>query len=267
MPDANHSRDMRREESSEQDTLAAAGMAVQQDDDYLSIQKAARQAGVSRAFVLSWIRNGFIDAKTSQHGWMVRAGDIEAARRGAEDAREGYAAEEVRQDSANEHEDTLVSERQQHLLAIPASQHSKEAMLAPFAEFIRDQADVVQEQAETIGWLQAELRRMRELVQAQESVQHAEATQPAPATEARDTAEAPLEDVPLSPLDVIAADPFSEEAAQARIMIEETERKITDMWDEQIQRRSRHIDARSQRQHDDTWVRRIVSSWKRQGAV
>lgn len=237
---------------------------VQRDDDVLTIQDAARRAGVSRAFVLSWIRNGFIEAQTSKQGWLVRAGDIEVARQNAEDSRAGHSVDHPDQNREEIGEDTVLEERQ-HLPMLAASRYGHDMSVSPFAEFIREQADVLQEQAETIGWLQAELRRLRDA--AAGTPASPENSQP---NDAQDTVEAsaePVDEAPLGPLDVIAADPFSEEAAQARIMIEETERKITDLWDEHAQRRSRHLESRSPNQSDATWIRRIVSSWKNQEAI
>ncbi len=71
------------------DPRAIGDSEVFQNDDLLTIHAAARLAGVSRASVLSWIRNGFITAQTSPQGWMVRAADIEKARDGADEARLG----------------------------------------------------------------------------------------------------------------------------------------------------------------------------------
>jgi hypothetical protein len=239
---------------------------VQQDNDFLTIQDAARRCGVSRAFVLSWIRNGFIEAQTSKQGWLVRAGDIEAARQNAEDSRMGYGAEYTDQDREDSGEDTLLEERQ-HIPVLATLRQSPDLMTSPVAEFMREQSDVIQEQAETIGWLQAELRRLRDSGDGEQASQD-EALSASEPEAAQMTTES-VDETPLGPLDIIAADPFSEEAEQARVMIEETEQKITDMWHEHAQRRSRHLDSRDDfktrhnRQADDTWIRRIVGSWKK----
>src|SRR5690606_28568201 len=135
-------------------------------DDLLTIHEAARTAGVSRASVLSWIRNGFIEGETSPQGWMVRAGDIDKARDGADEARIGHmvAVDDYEKSDRLTVDAVQTSEVSKAILPRPGlfrhsgGQHN-DTLLAPLAEFVRDQADVVQEQAETIGWLQAELRR------------------------------------------------------------------------------------------------------------
>ena len=274
-------------------------VSVQNDDDLLTIQVAARRAGVSRASVLSWIRNGFISAQTSPNGWMVRAGDIEQARDGADEARrgtdvDGGLSEESRSLAPDAEQ---VSEQSRSLASRPVDSgygrdRQSDAFLAPLAEFVRDQADVVQEQAETIGWLQAELRRAQqqlEEIEARKAAAEASEVEPAlPVHEEEGTdlfqserapmsypdpfasigqadAFAPVKDVHAASYDIIAADPFSEEAARARMMIEETERKITDLWAEQQQKQERHSRSHShQSTHDDSWLRRIVHSWKKQ---
>lgn len=268
------------------DPRAISDSVVFQNDELLTIHAAARRAGVSRASILSWIRNGFITAQTSPEGWLIRAGDIEKARDGADEARLGRAVDvEVLESST-----TLVADAEQTSertrLLVPRSGHvlqpqdqSADAFLAPLAEFVRDQADIVQEQAETIGWLQAELRRARQQLESAEE----ETTQTDEATENETEDEAdpagwdfdpftdPLptqDDADMLQSAIMDSDPFSDEPDEVRLMIEDTERKIINLWDEQHQLTSRHVRSHEESEASSgSWVRRLMSSWRKNDAA
>lgn len=254
---------------------------IQRDDELLSIEAAARRAGVARATVLGWIRNGFIDARTSKRGWEVRAGDIEPALQAANEARLGLHRDDMGRTghAGSQDEEQAVDLVRDDATAAAVAQ-SPEPYLAPFAEFVREQADIVQEQAETIGWLQAELRKTREELAAlrhnppeagQENLstpEPADSQNVTPDFQAAPAEVPPAHDEALEPsslYDIIAADPFSDEADNARKMIEESERKISALWEEQVQQQQHHSRPQPSRQpDDDRWLRRLVTSWKRQ---
>lgn len=272
------------------------GMVVQNDDEMLPIHDAVRRAGVSRAALLSWIRNGFIEAKTSPQGWVVRAGDVEVAQRSANEARMGlqYSEEDRLDPRVHQTDSERVLETTSALVPRAGSPQASNQQLgntlfAPLAEFVRDQADVVQEQAETIGWLQAELRRAREQLEAREaaeasaSITEPEApheTEPEAATppdqgsviaDLRDqfaqsksgTDKAQPSDERTMLFEAIEQDPFSDEAARARMAIEESERRISGMWEEHEERRIRHTAEPAPSTEEQSWLKWLTTPWKR----
>jgi hypothetical protein len=236
---------------------------IENEDAMLSVQSAARQAGVSRTTVVGWIRNGFIDAITSRDGWLVRAGDIERARQNADETRRGLSHSSKDRETSSGNTQGLARVQDD---ASRQARTLEEGDLAPLSEFLREQAGIVQEQAETIGWLQAELRLARERLESleQSELDHSVVNK----TEVQDTTRgaqskyyAEKHDSKLdltAYYNVIEEDPFSEEAAQARQMIEKTERKIQGMWSEQEERRARHIQARVTT-NEVSWFKRLTS--------
>lgn len=276
--------------------FSSDGMVVQNEDELLPIHVAAHRAGISRAALLSWIRNGFIEAQTSKQGWVVRAGDVEPAQRSADDARMGmqYSLESRLNPRVHEADRERVVETTSALAPDTRSPQASDhqignTLFAPLAEFVRDQADVVQEQAETIGWLQAELRRAREQLEERESEQvstdvsedeaqseskpevaaasgdgsvidglRAQFAQSEPGLNA-----AQPEDDHSMLFSVIEQDPFSDEAARARMVIEESERRISGLWDEHEELRMRHTAEPARSTEEQSWLKWLTMPWKR----
>jgi len=284
-----------KEHSADTDLSLPGQIVIQDGDELLTIHDVARSAGVSRAAVLSWIRKGLVSAQASSDGWVIRAGDVEAARRSAEDARLGshHNPEERMDLRASTLDSEIIVETTSAILPVGGSPRKsirqlEDQVFAPLAGFVRDQADVIQEQAETIGWLQAELRRSKEQLESsafQSSTQPEEAGPGELATcefdpfsvpqqikvEAVDkgdskAAEAAESDDRALLYDTIENDPFSEEASHARMMIEETDRRIAAMWSDQEAQRKRHVIVQARNPEEASWLKWLISPLKRREA-
>lgn len=210
-------------------------------DEMITLGEAAQRAGVTRSTVLRWIRDGYVPAVTSPEGWMIDPTHIDAAL-AADDARYEMpgpvlvpqvetAIDDAVQASSSAL--TALSER-------PAARTTPlaEAVIAPVVDLVREQIDVVHDQAETIGWLQSEVRAAREqiaeladkadpiseMAPEEDAVEHLPSTfraGPAPTTNA---------DLPIFDFGVVASDADSDEDARAQVMIQETESKLEAMW-------------------------------------
>lgn len=130
-------------------------------DTPLTVLEASRRAGVTQSAIIRWIRNGYLTATPSANGWQIPASELAQAAQAADEAR-----------------GTAPVPRAKHPSLVPAptptpirdsvvrranevtQQEIGERIVAPLAELIRDQIDVVHDQAEVIGWLQAERSRL-----------------------------------------------------------------------------------------------------------
>lgn len=269
----------------------------------LSLADAARRAGVTRSAILRWIRSGYLPAETSTDGWMIHAGQLDAARDADERSRLGIGMDEIAHEPVNLNRvDTISAVALRTFPAPRPFEPLTDAVVSPLAELIRDQADVVQDQAETIGWLQSELRHMREHLSRLEAAstdddipdddapaaeEHPDGSLDEPettpeqemGTDAPDdlfamfgeppaqTSDQDLESfrIGLSSLDI-----FSDEAARVRMEIEKTERRINELWREQGLHSELHASkftSEPEQPQDQevqrSWLQRVITPWKR----
>jgi excisionase family DNA binding protein len=163
--------------------------SVEHDEIYepesLTVLQAARRAGVTQSAIIRWIRNGYLPATSSSNGWQIPASKLEEAHAAA-DASRGTgpvprqtgprlvpAPADLRQSLA------VQAQEQPGRLGVVG-----EAIVSPLVELIRDQGDVVHDQAEVIGWLQAERSRLTaQLIELKQQEQQEQLTErePAPA--------------------------------------------------------------------------------------
>jgi hypothetical protein len=143
----------------------------------LSVLGAARRAGVTQSAILRWIRNGYLQATPSSNGWQIPAHLLDDAQRAA-DAGRGTGPVPRRASPTLEPSPTPIRRSMEtRAVEIPTAMPSGletigESVVAPLAELIRDQIDVVHDQAEVIGWLQAERARLRQEVEVLKSLEH-----------------------------------------------------------------------------------------------
>lgn len=266
-------------------------------EEMLTLADAARRAGVTRSAILRWIRSGYLAAETSTDGWMIDAGQLDAARDADERSRLGIGMDKTAHEPVDTSRVNTISSVALRTFPAPRPfEPLTDAVVSPLAELIRDQSDIVQDQAETIGWLQSELRQMREHLSKLEAESsavdasaddepeppgHADlfATTPEPETEAPEDLFAIFEEQPAKTsdqdlesfeIDAPATDIFSDEAARTRMAIEETERRINQLWREQeanSQLRASRLAAepdQPQEQEDQrSWIKRVFTPWNR----
>lgn len=131
------------------------------EGETLSVLEAARRAGVTQSAILRWIRNGYLAATPSPNGWQIPADQLDAAARAADEAR--GTGPVPRRTAPNLEPVPLPIRRSMETRAVetrPQLDAIGENIVSPLAELIRDQIDVVHDQAEVIGWLQAERARL-----------------------------------------------------------------------------------------------------------
>lgn len=160
--------------------------SVEHDETYesesLTVLQAARRAGVTQGAIIRWIRNGYLPATSSSNGWQIPVRKLAEAQAAADESRGTGpvprqagprllpAPADLRRSLA-----TQAQEQPARLDVIG------EALVSPLVELIRDQGDVVHDQAEVIGWLQAERARLAAQVAELQSQEPAPVSQPAPA--------------------------------------------------------------------------------------
>lgn len=148
----------------------------------LTVLQAARRAGVTQSAIIRWIRNGYLPATSSSNGWLIPADKLEEAHAAADESRgTGPVPRQTGPRLVPAPADLRRS------LAVQAHEQPArldvvgEAIVSPLVELIRDQNDVVHDQAEVIGWLQAERSRLNaQLIELKQQEQLLE-PQPAPA--------------------------------------------------------------------------------------
>lgn len=151
------------------------------EPESLTVLQAARRSGVTQSAIIRWIRNGYLPATPSADGWQIPAEKLDAAHAAADESR--GTGPVPRQTGPRlvpapvELRDSLAVQAQEQPARLDVI---GEALVSPLVELIRDQNDVVHDQAEVIGWLQAERSRLSaELVELQRQEQLA-AQEPAP---------------------------------------------------------------------------------------
>lgn len=133
----------------------------------LTVLTAARRAGVTQSAILRWIRNGYLPATPSSDGWQIPAHALDNARRAADEGRGTGPVPRRTQPTLAPAPTPIRRSMESRSVEIPESmpagiEQIGESVVAPLAELIRDQIDVVHDQAEVIGWLQAERARLSE---------------------------------------------------------------------------------------------------------
>lgn len=129
--------------------------------EMLTVLGAARRMGVTQSAILRWIRNGYLHATPSSNGWQIPASKLADAAAAADDAR---GTGSVPRKVAPSLQPAPIDIRRS--MAVQAHETParldvvSEEMLTPLVELVRDQIDVVHDQAEVIGWLQAERARL-----------------------------------------------------------------------------------------------------------
>lgn len=147
------------------------------DVDTLTVLTAARRAGVTQSAILRWIRNGYLPATPSSDGWQIPAHALENARRAADEGRGTGPVPRRTQPTLAPAPTPIRSSMETRSVEIaetmPAGiEQIGESVVAPLAELIRDQIDVVHDQAEVIGWLQAERARLTEELAELKALDH-----------------------------------------------------------------------------------------------
>lgn len=127
----------------------------------LTVLEASRRAGVTQSAIIRWIRNGYLSATPSSNGWQIPASELAQAARAADEARGTAPVPRAKHPSLVPSQPPVPIRQNVVQRAEEASQKDiGEHIVAPLAELIRDQIDVVHDQAEVIGWLQAERSRL-----------------------------------------------------------------------------------------------------------
>lgn len=131
------------------------------EPESLTVLQAARRAGVTQSAIIRWIRNGYLPATPSSNGWQIPASELERAHAAADESR---GTGPVPRQTGPRLVPAPADLRQS--LAVQAQEQPGrldvvgEAIVSPLVELIRDQGDVVHDQAEVIGWLQGERSRL-----------------------------------------------------------------------------------------------------------
>jgi hypothetical protein len=130
-------------------------------NETLTVLEAARRVGVTQSAIIRWIRNGYLSATPSANGWQIPAHMLEDAARSADEAR--GTGPVPRQTTPTLAPAPTPIRRSFETRAIETAAQTAdigESIVTPLAELIRDQIDVVHDQAEVIGWLQSERSRL-----------------------------------------------------------------------------------------------------------
>ncbi len=172
--------------------LPASPVEVDSDNfmpESLTVLEAARRAGVTQSAIIRWIRNGYLAATPSADGWQIPAAKLAQAQAAADAARgTGPVPRQTGPRLVPAPADLRRS------LAIQAHDEPArldvmgEALISPLVELIRDQTDVVHDQAEVIGWLQAERSRLNSELAALKGQEQAADADPAPESAAQSPA-------------------------------------------------------------------------------
>lgn len=125
----------------------------------LTVLEASRRAGVTQSAIIRWIRNGYLEATPSDNGWLIPSAQLARAAEAADEAR-GTSPVPRRTAPSLTPVPTPIRYTVERRTAVASQEAIGEHIVAPLAELIRDQIDVVHDQAEVIGWLQAERSRL-----------------------------------------------------------------------------------------------------------
>ena len=131
----------------------------QDGEETLTVLDAARRAGVTQSAIIRWIRNGYLSATPSSQGWMIPAHMLTRAAHAADEAR-GTAPVPRLSGPTLAPSPTPIRRTLEHRASSSTLAETSEHLVTPLTELIRDQIDVVHDQAEVIGWLQAERTRL-----------------------------------------------------------------------------------------------------------
>lgn len=129
------------------------------NNESLTVLEASRRAGVTQSAIIRWIRNGYLSATPSSNGWQIPAGQLAQAAMAADEAR-GTAPVPRAKHPSLVPSPTPIRQNVVRRSNDVTQEDIGERIVAPLAELIRDQIDVVHDQAEVIGWLQAERSRL-----------------------------------------------------------------------------------------------------------
>jgi chorismate mutase len=132
-------------------------------EETLTVLDAARRAGVTQSAIVRWIRNGYLSATPSSQGWMIPAHMLASAAHAADEAR-GTAPVPRQTGPSLAPAPTPIRRTLERRAPSTTLGDASEHIVTPLAELIRDQIDVVHDQAEVIGWLQAERARLADEV-------------------------------------------------------------------------------------------------------
>lgn len=140
-------------------TFQSANNGARMPGEVLTVREAARRAGVTQTAIVRWIRNGYLSATPSPNGWQIPADQLDQAQAAANDAR-GTGPVPRRMTPSLVPAPTPIRRSIEQRASVASSEDIGEQIVAPLAELIRDQIEVVHDQAEVIGWLQAERERL-----------------------------------------------------------------------------------------------------------
>jgi len=141
-----------------------AGSGGHDGEETLTVLAAARRAGVTQSAIIRWIRNGYLSATPSSQGWMIPAHMLAGAAHAADEAR-GTAPVPRQSGPTLAPAPTPIRRTLERRVPSTTLEDAGEHIVTPLAELIRDQIDVVHDQAEVIGWLQAERARLADEVE------------------------------------------------------------------------------------------------------
>lgn len=127
--------------------------------EVLTVLEAARRAGVTQTAIVRWIRNGYLSATPSANGWQIPADQLAQAQAAANEAR-GTGPVPRRTTPSLVPAPTPIRRSIEQRASVAPAEEIGEQIVAPLTELIRDQIEVVHDQAEVIGWLQAERERL-----------------------------------------------------------------------------------------------------------
>lgn len=127
--------------------------------EVLTVLEASRRAEVTQTAIVRWIRNGYLSATPSPNGWQIPADQLAQAQAAANDARGTGPVPRRTTPSLTPAPMPIRRSIEQRATVAPAEEIG-EQIVAPLTELIRDQIEVVHDQAEVIGWLQAERERL-----------------------------------------------------------------------------------------------------------
>jgi hypothetical protein len=154
------------------DAMAARNGSYDSEET-LTVLDAARRAGVTQSAIIRWIRNGYLSATPSSQGWMIPAHMLARAAHAADEAR-GTAPVPRLAAPTLAPTPTPIRRTLERRVESATLEDTSEHIVAPLTELIRDQIDVVHDQAEVIGWLQAERSRLAAEVEKLKTVHASE---------------------------------------------------------------------------------------------